>query len=99
MILRAVFRILITIEKRGGYFIMSSETTLEKIIQEQAITIRNLTEEISLLREQVAYLTQKRYGKSSEQMPMSGQTSLFGETNLDEDGELPRRRPRRDYYL
>ena len=33
---------------------MSSETTLEKIIQEQAITIRNLTEEISLLREQVA---------------------------------------------
>lgn len=98
MILRAVFRILITIEKRGGYFIMS-ETTLEKIIQEQATTIRNLTEEISLLREQVAYLTQKRYGKSSEQKPMSGQTSLFGETNLDEDGELPRRRPRRDYYL
>lgn len=78
---------------------MSSETTLEKIIQEQAITIRNLTEEISLLREQVAYLTQKRYGKSSEQKPMSGQTSLFGETNLDEDGKLPRRRPRRDYYL
>ena len=78
---------------------MSSETTLEKIIQEQAITIRNLTEEIFLLREQVAYLTQKRYGKSSEQMPMSGQTSLFGETNLDEDGELSRRRPRRDYYL
>lgn len=78
---------------------MSSETTLEKIIQEQAITIRNLTEEISLLREQVAYLTQKRYGKSSEQMPTSGQTSLFGETNLGEDGELPRRRPRRDYYL
>ena len=99
MILRAVFRILITIEKRGGYFIMSSEITLEKIIQEQAITIRNLTEEISLLKEQVAYLTQKRYGKSSEQMPVSGQTSLFGETNLDEDGELPRRRPRRDYYL
>jgi hypothetical protein len=99
LILRAVFHILITIEKRGGYFIMSSETTLEKIIQEQAITIRNLIEEISLLREQVAYLTQKRYGKSSEQMPTSGQTSLFGETNLDEDGELPRRRPRRDYYL
>lgn len=65
---------------------MSSEITLEKIIQEQAITIRNLTEEISLLKEQVAYLTQKRYGKSSEQMPVSGQTSLFGETNLDKDG-------------
>ena len=28
-----------------------SETTLEKIIQEQATTIRNLTEESSLLRE------------------------------------------------
>lgn len=99
MILRAVFRILITIEKRGGYFIMS-ETTLEKIIQEQATTIRNLTKEISLLREQVAYLTQKRYGKSSEQTAMSGQTSLFEEENTDEDGDLPRRRiPRRHYYL
>lgn len=76
MILRAVFRILITIEKRGGYFIMS-ETTLEKIIQEQATTIRNLTEEIALLREQVAYLTQKRYGKSSEQMPMSVWSNQF----------------------
>lgn len=69
-----------------------SETTLEKIIQEQATTIRNLTEEISLLREQVAYLTQKRYGKSSEQTAMSGQTSLFEEENTDEDGDLPRRR-------
>lgn len=98
MILRAVFRILITIEKRGGYFIMS-ETTLEKIIQEQATTIRNLTEEIALLREQVAYLTQKKYGKSSEQMPMTGQTSLFEADQTNEDGELPRRRPRRDYYL
>ena len=29
-------------------------------------------DEIALLREQVAYLTQKRYGKSSEQMPLSG---------------------------
>ena len=77
-----------------------SETTLEKIIQEQATTIRNLTEEISLLREQVAYLTQKRYGKSSKQTPMSGQTSLFEEENTDEDGDLPRRRiPRRHYYL
>lgn len=77
-----------------------SETTLEKIIQDQATTIRNLTEEIALLREQVAYLTQKRYGKSSEQMPITGQTSLFEETNtIEEDGDLPRRRPRRDYYL
>ena len=77
-----------------------SETTLEKIIQEQATTIRNLTEESSLLREQVAYLTQKRYGKSSEQTAMAGQTSLVEEENTDEDGDLPRRRiPRRHYYL
>ena len=76
-----------------------SETTLEKIIQDQAATIRNLTEEIALIREQVAYLTQKRYGKSSEQMPMTGQTSLFEEDQASEDDNLPRRRPRRDYYL
>lgn len=76
-----------------------SETTLEKIIQDQAATIRNLTEEIALLREQVAYLTQKRYGKSTEQMPFSGQTSLFDEEQVNEDGDLPRRRSKRDYYL
>lgn len=76
-----------------------SETTLEKIIQDQAATIRNLTEEIALLREQVAYLTQKRYGKSSEQIQMTGQTSLFEEDQASEDDDLPRRRPRRDYYL
>lgn len=76
-----------------------SETTLEKIIQDQAATIRNLTEEIALLREQVAYLTQKRYGKSSEQMPISGQTSLFEEDQISEDDDLPRRRSRRNYYL
>lgn len=76
-----------------------SETSLEKIIQAQAATIRNLTEEIALLREQVAYLTQKRYGKSSEQMPLSGQTSLFEEDQISEDDDLPRRRARRNYYL
>lgn len=76
-----------------------SETTLEKIIQDQAATIRNLTEEIALLREQVAYLTQKRYGKSSEQLPMTGQTSLFEEDQVNEDDDLPRRRAGRNYYL
>lgn len=76
-----------------------SGTTLEKIIQDQAATIRNLTEEIALLREQVAYLTQKRYGKSSEQMPLSGQTSLFEEDQISEDDDLPRKRARRNYYL
>ena len=54
-----------------------SQENLEKIIAQQATTIQNLTDEIKLLREQVAYLTQKRYGKSSEQMPLSGQLNLF----------------------
>lgn len=49
-----------------------AKTDLEKIIAQQATTIQNLTDEIKLLREQVAYLTQKRYGKSSEQMPLNG---------------------------
>ncbi len=54
-----------------------SEENLEKIIAQQATTIQNLTDEIKLLREQVVYLTQKRYDKSSEQMPLSGQLNLF----------------------
>ena len=75
-----------------------SQETLEKIIAQQATTIQNLTDEIKLLREQVAYLTQKRYGKSSEQMSLNGQTSLFDEPEAQDDGEHPRRR-RSDYYL
>ena len=47
-----------------------SQENLEKIIAQQATTIQNLTDEIKLLREQVAYLTQKRYGKSSAQTPL-----------------------------
>ncbi|CJZ97883.1 hypothetical protein [Streptococcus pneumoniae] len=39
---------------------------LLKIIQQQSATIDSLTNELTLLREQVAYLTQKLYGKSSE---------------------------------
>ena len=68
-----------------------SQENLEKIIAQQATTIQNLTDEIKLLREQVAYLTQKRYGKSSEQMPLFGQTSLFDEDGFDsnEDEDLP----------
>lgn len=76
-----------------------SQKTLEKIIAQQAVTIQNLTDEIKLLREQVAYLTQKRYGRSSEQMPLNGQTSLFDEpSDAQDDGERPRRR-HSDYYL
>ena len=62
-----------------------SQETLEKIIAQQATTIQNLTDEIKLLREQVAYLTQKRYGKSSEQMSLNVQTSLFDEPEAQDD--------------
>ena len=64
-----------------------------EIIKQQASTIQSLTEENSLLREQVAYLTQKLYGKSSEKNTVQpGQMSLFGEeeTPSQEDSDLPR---------
>lgn len=48
--------------------VVSDKQTLEQIIKQQAATIQNLTDEIKLLREQVQYLMQKRYGKSYEQM-------------------------------
>ncbi|PXZ18925.1 transposase [Lactobacillus helveticus] len=71
--------------------LMTRAETKDEIIKGLMTTINNLNEEISLLREQVAYLTQKRYGKSSEQTPLSGQTSLFDEENFacDEDEDLP----------
>ncbi|MDG9576692.1 transposase [Streptococcus pneumoniae] len=51
----------------------------------------SLTNELALLREQVAYLTQKLYGKSSEKSVCpSGQLSLFEEeASSDEDGDVP----------
>jgi len=66
---------------------MSDNQTLEKIIKQQATTIQNLTDEIKLLREQVQYLTQKRYGNSSEQMPQSGQMNLFEADETSDDDE------------
>ncbi|HEU8010777.1 IS66 family transposase [Streptococcus pneumoniae] len=62
-----------------------------KIIQQQSATIDSLTNELALLREQVAYLTQKLYGKSSEKsVCSSGQLSLFEEEqNMEEDSDLP----------
>lgn len=66
---------------------------LLEIIKKQAATNQSLTEEISLLREQVAYLTQKLYGKSSEKnIVQPGQMSLFEEeeTPSQEDFDLPR---------
>lgn len=64
---------------------------LLKIIQQQSATIDSLTNELTLLREQVAYLTQKLYGKSSEKsICPSGQVSLFEEeVSSDEDGDVP----------
>lgn len=64
---------------------------LLKIIQQQSATIDSLTNKLALLREQVAYLTQKLYGKSSEKSVCpSGQLSLFEEEqNLEEDSDLP----------
>ncbi|MDS8414025.1 transposase, partial [Streptococcus pneumoniae] len=61
------------------------------IIQQQSATIDSLTNELALLREQVAYLTQKLYGKSSEKSVCpSGQLSLFEEEqNMEEDSDLP----------
>ena len=64
---------------------MSKTEPKDEIIQGLMTTINNLNEEISLLREQVAYLTQKLYGKSSEQTPLSGQISLFDEENFNSD--------------
>lgn len=62
---------------------------LLKIIQQQSATIDSLTNELALLREQVAYLTQKLYGKSSEKSVCpSEQVSLFEEeVSSDEDGD------------
>ena len=71
-----------------------SQENLEKIIAQQAATIQNMADEVKLLRKQVVYLMQKRYGKSSEQMP----TRLFDELETQDYGERPRRR-RSDYYL
>lgn len=61
------------------------------IIKQQAATIDNLTNELALLREQVAYLTQKLYGRSSEKTStMAGQLSLFDEEQLaEEEDDLP----------
>ncbi|WP_050167975.1 IS66 family transposase [Streptococcus pneumoniae] len=61
-----------------------------KTIQQQSATIDSLTNELSLLREQVAYLTQKLSGKSSEKSVCPfGQLSLFEEEqNMEEDSDL-----------
>lgn len=61
------------------------------IIKQQTSTIEQLTNELTLLQEQVDYLRQKLYGKSSEKVVyQSGQLSLFGEESLpEEEADLP----------
>ncbi|CYW12225.1 transposase [Streptococcus suis] len=73
----------------------NSNTLFQKmvlaIIKQQTSTIEQLTNELTLLREQVEYLRQKLYGKSSEKVVhQPGQLSLFGEESLpEEDADLP----------
>ena len=61
------------------------------IIKQQASVNQQLTNELALLREQVVYLTQKLYGKSSEKTStMAGQLSLFDEEQFaEEEDDLP----------
>lgn len=61
------------------------------IIKQQTSTIEQLTNELTLLREQVEYLRQKLYGKSSEKVVhQPSQLSLFGEESLpEEEADLP----------
>lgn len=75
---------------------MSSQ---DKVIESLTKTIETMSNELALLREQVAYLTQKIYGKSSEKdMPMTGQLSLFDQDQLPEEADdLPSRN--RSHYL
>lgn len=65
--------------------------SLENIIETQSKTIETMANELALLREQVAQLTQKLYGKSSEKVVYQpGQLSLFGEDDSpQEDRDLP----------
>ena len=59
--------------------------------QKQSLIIDGLTQEIKLLREQIAYLTNKMYGRSKESLPeqVSGQLSLglFEEPEILEELE------------
>ena len=60
----------------------------DKVIENLTKTIEIMFNELTLLREQVAYLTQKLYGKSSEKMiSQLGQLSLFGDECLPEDDD------------
>ncbi len=57
-----------------------------------ALTIEAMSNELALLREQVAYLTKKLYGKSSEKRDYNqNQLSLFDDMELpEEESDCPR---------
>ena len=63
----------------------------DKVIESLTKTIGVMTNELTLLREQVEYLRQKLYGISSEKVVyLPGQLSLFGEESLpEEEADLP----------
>ena len=69
----------------------TTEIIEPKIIETQSKTIEMMANELTLLREQVEYLRQKLYGKSSEKVVhQPGQLSLFGEESLpEEEADLP----------
>ena len=56
------------------------------------LTIEAMSNELALLREQVAYLTKKLYGKSSEKRDYNqNQLSLFDDMELpEEESDCPR---------
>lgn len=63
----------------------------DNIIENLTKTIETMSNELALLREQVAYLSQKLYGKSSRRSihyPL-GQLILFEEELPEEDSDLP----------
>ena len=66
----------------------SSKKTIETLLK----TIEAMSNELALLREQVAYLTKKLYGKSSEKRDYNeNQLSLFDDIDLpEEESDYPR---------
>ena len=69
------------------------------LIETLKVNNKELLKQVALLTEQVAYLTNKLYGKSSEKKSVNpDQLNLFGEDNASQDDEdLPSHY--RNYYL
>lgn len=70
---------------------MTNQELLEQLKKKDE-TIQELTKQVALLNEQVRYMTNKLFGRSSEKTNFqAGQTSLFDneESALDDDGDAP----------